>query len=197
MKRQVIGATATLSTFVRWLVFTAAVALLSACGGGGDEPAAPPASPSVPVTQARLAALPTCSATVPAGAPLRTIAAVQGPGSISPLASTTVTVRGVVVGDFQNATSTRLGGFFIQQTDAADDPLASKGIFVFAPAAAKVATGDLLQVTGLVSEFGGANDSVTQIAGSVTFSVCGSGNVVAPTPVTLPVANAQALERFE
>ena len=197
MKRHVTGATATLSTFVRWLVFTAAVALLSACGGGGDEPAAPPASPSVPVTQAPPAALPTCSATVPAGAPLRTIAAVQGPGSISPLASTTVTVRGVVVGDFQNATSTRLGGFFIQQTDAADDPLASKGIFVFAPAAAKVATGDLLQVTGLVSEFGGANDSVTQIAGSVTFSVCGSGIVVAPTPVTLPVANAQALERYE
>ncbi len=134
---------------------------------------------------------------MPANAPLQSIAAVQGPGSISPFVSSTVTVRGVVVGDFQNTTVNRLGGFFIQQLESAADPLASKGIFVFAPNAAKVAVGDYLQLTGVVGEFGSAADSVTQIAGSVTFTVCGGGVTVAPTVVTLPVADAQTLERFE
>ena len=189
--------------FTRTLTLVTSIAIaalvLSACGGGGDDPPAASPAPGTPppITQNPPAPLPTCTAAVPANAPLQSIAAVQGSGSVSPLASSTVTVRGVVVGDFQNTTATRLNGFFIQQTDAADDPLASKGIFVFAPGAAKVANGDLLQVSGLVTEFGGTADSVTQIAGSVTFSVCGSGLAVAPTVVSLPVANAQALERYE
>lgn len=187
---------------MRWLGIAALTAALAACGGGGDDAVSPTPAPApipapTPGPPTPVVVVPTCAAAVPANAPLQAIAAVQGTGSVSPLASSTVTVRGVVVGDFQNASATRLGGFFIQQLEAAGDPLASKGIFVFAPAAAKVTSGDYLQVSGLVTEFGGANDSVTQIAGSVTFSVCGSGVAVAPTAITLPVANAQALERFE
>ena len=186
------------STLTRWLAAAGFSLVLAACGGGGDDPttgAAP--GPTPPAAEIPAPVLPTCSAAVPATAPLRSIAAVQGTGSVSPLVSATVTVRGVVVGEFQNTTATRLNGFFIQQTEASDDPLASKGVFVFAPSAAKVTNGDLLQVTGLVTEFGAATDSVTQIAGSVTFTVCGSGVAIAPTAITLPAASAQALERYE
>ena len=187
----------------RWLA-AAALALsavaLGACGGGGDNAVSGPGSgpaPVPPVPEVPIVVLPTCAAAVPANAPLATIAAVQGTGSVSPFVSATVTVRGVVVGEFQNTTVNRLGGFFIQQTEASANPLASRGIFVFAPNAAKVNVGDLLQLTGVVGEFGGAADSVTQIAGSVTFTVCGSGVAIAPTAVALPVADAQTLERFE
>ena len=188
-----------LPNFRRWLAIAGLSLGLAACGSGGDDPAvaSPGQNPAGPPTELPVVVVPTCTAAVPANAPLQSIAAVQGSASVSPLVSSTVTVRGVVVGDFQNTTATRLGGFFIQQLEAASDPLASKGIFVFAPSAAKVAIGDFLQVSGLVTEFGGANDSVTQIAGSVTFSVCGSGVAVAPTAITLPVASAQALERYE
>ena len=194
-----IGLAAFTSTsyFVRCLAIAAITSALAACGGGSDIAVPNPVQPPVSPPPAPVVVIPTCSAAVPANAPLQTIAKVQGTGSVSPLASSTVTVRGVVVGEFQNTTSTQLNGFFIQQLEAANDPLVSKGIFIFAPGAARVANGDFLQVGGLVAEFGGANDSVTQIAGSVTFSVCGSGVAVAPTVVTLPVANAQALERYE
>ena len=185
------------------------LASLAACGGGDDT-----AAVSLPpvVTQPVLT-LPTCTTAMAADAPLRNISAIQGTGNISPLASQSVTVRGVVVGDFQNttvgtATTTRLNGFFVQQATPDADPLTSEGIFVFAPAnATRVKVGDFVQVAGVVTEFGqtagaaAAPDSITQIAGTtaapVTISVCGSGVTLAPTPVTLPVANASALERYE
>ena len=212
MKSNVRASASIIFGISRWLGVAALASALSACGGGSDNPVvgpapspglsepaapgAPVATPVVPVVVPAVA-LPTCTAAVPANAPLQTIAAVQGTGSVSPFVSATVTVRGVVVGEFQNSTVNRLGGFFIQQTESAANPLASRGIFVFAPNAAKVTAGDYLQLTGVVNEFGSAADSVTQIAGSVTFTVCGGGVPVTPTPVTLPVAAAQTLERFE
>jgi uncharacterized protein len=189
------------------------VASLAACGGGTDVSSPGPQSPApsvTPAVPAVVAALPTCSAAVAANAPLRDITAVQGPGDLSPLATQTVTVRGVVVGEFQNTgtTSTRLNGFFVQQAVPDADPLTSEGIFVFAPDnATRVNVGDFVQVAGVVTEFGqtaGANakpDSITQIAGTtaapVTISVCGSGVTLAPTQVTLPVADGSTLERYE
>ena len=212
MKSNVRASASIIFGISRWLGVAALALALSACGGGSDNPVvgpavspglsepaapgAPVATPVVPVVVPAVA-LPTCTAAVPANAPLQTIAAVQGTGSVSPFVSATVTVRGVVVGEFQNSIVNRLGGFFIQQTESAANPLASRGIFVFAPNAAKVTAGDYLQLTGVVNEFGSAADSVTQIAGSVTFTVCGGGVAVTPTPVTLPVAAAQTLERFE
>ncbi len=168
-------------------------ALLVACAGSSDDTTPPPGPTPPPV----VAALPTCTAQVSANAPLTDISAVQGTGSISPLLSQTVTVRGVVVGEFQNQTTTQLNGFFIQQSVPDANPLTSEGLFVFAPAAAKVTKGDYVQVSGNVAEFGGATDSVTQLAGTVTVSVCGSGVVVQPKQITLPVASATELERYE
>jgi uncharacterized protein len=175
-------------------------ALLVACAGSSDDPVPPP-NPAPPP----IAALPTCTAQVSANAPLKDIGAVQGTGSISPLVSQTVTVRGVVVGEFQNQASTQLNGFFIQQPVPDADPSTSEGIFVFAPGAAKVNKGDYVQVAGLVGEFSSStasgtatvSDSITQIGGTVTVSVCGSGVAVTPTQVSLPLANAADLERYE
>ena len=199
---------------------------LAACGGGGEVSSPALITPPVTVTQPEVTTPvvtppvvtpppivttpPTCTAPVAATAPLNSITAVQGTGNLSPLATQSVTVRGVVVGDFQNTgtTSVRLNGFFIQQAVPDADPLTSEGIFVFAPNnATRVAVGDYVQVSGVVTEFGqtagatAAPDSITQIAGTmaapVTISVCGNGIAATPTQVTLPVADASTLERFE
>lgn len=182
------------------VVIGCVAALLVACAGSSDELAPRPGPTAPPVT-----ALPTCTAQVSANAPLRDISAVQGTGSISPLLSQTVTVRGVVVGEFQNQAVTQLNGFFIQQSGPDADPLTSEGIFVFAPGAAKVTKGDYLQVSGVVGEFSSTtvsgtatvSDSITQIGGTVTVSVCGSGVAVTPTQISLPWASATDLERYE
>ena len=108
--------------FTRTLALTTSIAILAlvlwACGGGGDDPPAASPAPGTPppITQSPPAPVPTCTAGVPANAPLQSIAAVQGSGSVSPLASSTVTVRGVVVGDFQNTTATRLNGLLNKKT---------------------------------------------------------------------------------
>lgn len=200
------------------LALTLAI-LLTACGGGGGGnasfPLTPPSSGGTPPAAqpedpAPVTPPPTCAAAIPAGAPLAAISSVQGTGNISPMASQAVTVRGVVVGDFQNTgtTSVKLNGFFVQQLVPDADPMTSEGVFVYAPNnATRVAVGDYVQVTGVVAEFGqtagvGAKpDSITQIAGTtptpLAISVCGSGVVVKPTQITLPVADESTLERYE
>lgn len=210
------------------LALTLAI-LLTACGGGGGGgnasfPLIPPSSGGTPpqsqdntqppATQpdntTPVVTPPTCAAAIPAGAPLTAISSVQGTGNISPMASQAVTVRGVVVGDFQNTgtTSVKLNGFFVQQLVPDADPMTSEGVFVYAPNnATRVAVGDYVQVTGVVAEFGqtagvGAKpDSITQIAGTtptpLAISICGSGVAIAPTKITLPVADESTLERYE
>src|SRR5205085_7555822 len=56
---------------------------------------------------------------------------VQGNGAATPIPGATVTVEGVVTGNFQ--ASDRLRGFFVQEEDADvdADPNTSEGIFVF------------------------------------------------------------------
>lgn len=86
-----------------------------------------------------------------------TIAAVQGETDASPLAGSTVTVEGVVTADHRGTASFR--GIYIQTqgVGAGTDPnvKASDGIFVFlnAGTAPGVDVGDLIRVTGPVSEF--------------------------------------------
>jgi uncharacterized protein len=178
--------------WARWMMSGIVMALLAACGGSDGSTTDP-----APISTV----LPTCSASVSADAPLTDITRVQGTSSISPLQSQTVTVRGVVVGSFQNSTTpttvTLLNGFFIQQAAPDNDPLTSEGLFVFAPNAAKVNAGDYVQVQGVVTEFGGAADSITQLSGTVTVNLCGSGVAVQPTQVSLPLANTTDLERYE
>ncbi|WP_253841975.1 ExeM/NucH family extracellular endonuclease [Actinokineospora globicatena] len=124
--------------------------------------------------------------------PVITIGSVQGTGDITPKAGQTVTVRGTVVGDYEGA-QPALRGFYLQ--DSGDgDPATSDGIFVFDNGANLVANGDVVQVTGSVSEFQGQ----TQLTAATTgVQACGTQAVVTPTAVTLPLATATDLERVE
>ena len=124
---------------------------------------------------------------------------VQGGGAESPLRGQTVTVEGVVVGDFQAGDGDRfgtdLGGFFVQEEagDADGDPQTSEGLFVFAPDAPDVRPGDLVRVTGEVVEFNG----LTELTDVTATEIVGEAGVPAPVEVRLPVDSREALERYE
>jgi uncharacterized repeat protein (TIGR01451 family) len=115
---------------------------------------------------------------------------VQGNGAATPIPATTVTVEGIVVGDFQGAN--QLSGFFLQEedTDADADPLTSEGIFIFCSACpTPVAEGQRVQVTGVVSEFNGMTEITASTAPSVL--VTNAGNNIAqatPADIDLPIA---------
>ncbi|MFN9933642.1 MAG: IPTL-CTERM sorting domain-containing protein, partial [Cyanobacteriota bacterium] len=83
------------------------------------------------------------------------ISAVQGTGATSPLVNQSVTLRTVVVGDFQ--LSSELGGFFLQEESADWDTsaLSSEGLYVAYPLSGSnvnVALGDRVLLSGLVGE---------------------------------------------
>ena len=92
-----------------------------------------------------------------------TIAEVQGTGQATPLAGSTVTVEGVVTGDYRASSSSGYRGFYLQSATPSGVDGASDGIFVFAANAdPAIAVGDLVRVTGPASEFNGQ----TQITAS-------------------------------
>ncbi len=121
------------------------------------------------------------------------ISAVQGGSDSSPLAGSTVTVQGVVVGDYQGPSGT-LRGFYLQQLLGDGNPATSEAVFVFNGSGNNlVGVGQVVRVTGSVSEFQGQ----TQISTSdINILACGSDSV-APTDVLLPFANAADAERHE
>jgi uncharacterized protein len=196
-----MAVTASIPRRVSYLAYTLLLSFtLAACGGSDDNNPVSPPPVEPPITQmppVDAAALPTCTAAVSADAPLTDISVVQGASTTSSMVSQTVTVRGVVAGEFQNQTATQLNGFFVQQAMPDAEPLTSEGMFVFAPSAPKLSKGDYVQVQGVVAEFGSAGSTLTQLSGSVTVSICGSGVAVKPTPVTLPITDSAALERYE
>ena len=128
-----------------------------------------------------------------------TIAQVQGTGAATPIApDATVTVEGIITGDH------RTGGFrglYVQTAGSGGTPDltpgASDGIFVFVANTAHdgVDTGDLVKVTGRVSEF----NTVTQISATAADSIeLVQDEVGPPTVASLP-ANVvgSAREAFE
>ena len=133
---------------------------------------------------------------------------VQGSGASSPIEGQTVTIEAVVVGDFQDGasgTNGDLNGFFVQEedTDADDDPLTSEGLFIFdgSSPALDVNIGDVVQVTGTVSEFFG----MTQLSSS-SVTIVGTDSLPTPATVNLPAAGSTTnsegdfiadLEQFE
>jgi predicted extracellular nuclease len=161
------------------------IAFAAACGGGGG------ASETTPVT-------PPPSGNV-------TIGALQGIGSVSPRDGQSVTVEGIVTGDFQDgdADETRnLRGFFIQDTSPDSDTRTSDGVFVFdgSNPTIDVNVGDIVEVEGTVAEFFGE----TQIS-PTAIRIIGSGSIE-PLAITLPVEDVVSnsdgelladLERYE
>ncbi|HEV7239113.1 MAG TPA: ExeM/NucH family extracellular endonuclease [Thermoanaerobaculia bacterium] len=117
---------------------------------------------------------------------------IQGNGAATPIPGATVTIEGVVTGDFQPITNdNRLSGFFVQEedVDADADPLTSEGIFVFCSACpTNVAEGQRVQVTGTVSEFNNLTEITATTAGSVVITNAGNNLAdVTTSTIDLPV----------
>lgn len=125
------------------------------------------------------------------GLPSSTIPAIQGSDAASPRVGNSVVTQGVVVGDYEGA-SPAFRGFFLQDPTGDANPLTSDGIFVFNNNANAVNLGDVVRVSGAVSEFG----NQTQITAAI-ITVCSSGTTITPLDVTLPLASATFLERYE
>ena len=126
---------------------------------------------------------------------------IQGPGTSSPIVGASVTTRGIVTAvKFNN-------GFFIQEPDASvdADPATSEGIFVFTSSAppAAAAVGNLVQVTGTVTEYNqtGQYGFLTELT-APTVTLVSSGNPL-PTSVTItsmmtsPGGSWEQLENLE
>jgi predicted extracellular nuclease len=129
------------------------------------------------------------------GDPYTPIYAVQGNGLTSPLEGMEVALEGIVVGDFQNndqPDSGDLNGFNIQDMTGDGDAATSDGVFIYASSAADILVGDHVRVRGTVSEYYG----MTEVTASQVW-VCSSGNSVAPTPLSLPVATLDDFESYE
>ena len=136
-----------------------------------------------------------CAVVTACGAPATFIHAIQGSGTSSPALGAVHTVEGVVIGDFQD-TVTGLAGFHIQEesADADGDIATSDGIFVFDNGfGVDVAVGDIVRVTGTVTEFNG----LTELNSIANVQVCGTGAAISPTPVTLPFRSSSDAERYE
>lgn len=125
--------------------------------------------------------------------PATLISAIQGTGSESLLTGTTVEVEAVVVGDFQGSDGLR--GFFLQEEDGDQDGniATSEGIFVFESSNVDVAIGDVVRVSGNVSEFFG----LTQINNVTSVTVCANGASVTAAAPVLPATDSNYLEQFE
>jgi len=135
--------------------------------------------------------------------PLRAIHDIQGNGSASPYAGQAVKTIGIVTGRKGNA-------FFIQTPDADvdGDATTSEGIAVFTSSAPPVtaAVGNLVSVTGTISEFIPPQDvnspPLTEIAGSPTVTVLATGQPL-PAAITLtaadtsPTGTIEQLEKYE
>lgn len=132
------------------------------------------------------------------------IGQIQGTGTSAALTGTR-TVQGVVVGDYEfpgsGSNLNYLRGFFVQNAPGSDDGDAatSDAIFVFSGDAKLAKLGQIVQVTGNVTEFnfGSAGGPTLTELSQPQVEVCAGGAAIDPTDVSLPVADANALERYE
>ena len=123
------------------------------------------------------------------GDPFTSIPTIQGTGDASLLDEQALITEGVVTSILGG-----LGGFTIQ--DPVGDGVASSsdGIFVFADSTG-LAVGDAVRVVGHVDEFFDLTEITSLTDEDVIVLSCGTGAAIAPTPVSLPVA--ESLEPYE
>lgn len=115
-----------------------------------------------------------------------TIPAIQGPGAESPKKGSAQTTEGVITAKVGS-------GYFIQDPAGDGDPSTSDGIFVFGPTSGAV--GELVRVTGTVTEYGqsGATSTYTELTDTVS-RVLGAGPAVSAANITLPGSDLEAHE---
>jgi predicted extracellular nuclease len=140
------------------------------------------------------------------------IHSIQGSGATSPMLGQRKTVEGVVVASFPG--SNGLNGFYLQEEDAdADsDPTSSEAIFVYDPnglvsgVVGSGVVGSRLRLTGTVAEYSSSasaitgttiTSSLTQLTNISGLNYLGTATLPSITTVTLPVADAAVLERYE
>jgi predicted extracellular nuclease len=127
-----------------------------------------------------------CTVTVDIAGQL-SIPQIQGAGPTSTYANTVRTTQGVI-------TAKVGGGFFLQDPNGDGDPSTSDAIFVFGASTTAVA-GDMVRVTGTVTEYrpGGATRTYTELTNTQAVTKLGSGYTIAPTNIEMP----NELARFE
>jgi predicted extracellular nuclease len=105
---------------------------------------------------------------------------IQGSGLTSPYVNTVQSTTGVI--------TKKLGsGFYIQDPQGDGDPDTSDAVFVFGASAA-ANEGDLVRVTGTVTEYtpSGAKRSYTELKDVSAVTVLSSGNTITPVNIDLP-----------
>ncbi|MEQ1528099.1 MAG: ExeM/NucH family extracellular endonuclease, partial [Methylococcales bacterium] len=123
---------------------------------------------------------------------------IQGSGISSSLVGQVVTTRGVV-------TRVNNNGFYLQDAVGDNSAATSDGIFVFTNTVPTVSVGQLLDLSASVAEFnmGAAANAdtlahtVTELTSPAAITIVSSGNVITPTPVTLPELVNDDLEHYE
>jgi predicted extracellular nuclease len=123
---------------------------------------------------------------------------IQGSGLSSPLVGTTQTIQGVVIGTFeyQGGTPAMLNGFYVQEMVGDGNPATSDGIFVYTSTNPKgVALGDLVRVTGTISEF--HNQTQINATNPANISILGNGYSITPTDIFLPFSSSTEPEQYE
>jgi len=151
-----------------------------------------------PAPRNSASALATCSGGGGGGGTPATIMQIQGNGATSPLVGKLVATGGVV-------TKVDNNGFFLQDPVGDNDPSTSDGIFVFTSSAPTVVAGQQITLDGTVSEFnvGAATNpdtlahKVTELTGPTGIVVLNSNQTIQPTPVQMPLAAEDDLEKYE
>ena len=123
---------------------------------------------------------------------LTPIYTIQGSDLATTLPAGTYITEGVVVGDYEGGVSPQIRGFYIQDATGDANSATSDGLFVYNGSNDNVADGDLVRVTGTVSEYQGQ----TQISPG-TIAVLSSGNTITPTDIALPFASVAEQEQYE
>ena len=129
--------------------------------------------------------------------PATKISDIQGMEANSPLIGQIVDVEAIATGDFQDAETGSLLGYFLQEeeVDYDEEERSSEGLFVFANTfGSKVAVGDRVRIRAQVDEFFGS----TILSKIRDVKVCASKlELPSPVAVTLPLDSATALETLE
>ena len=153
---------------------------LSGSGGGTMPTPTPTPTPTpVPPTMQLISAI--------QGTPTTQGSNMFGDTDVSPLIDTTVTITGIVIGDFQDGDSDtlrNLNGFFVQEESADEDgdPLSSEGIFVLDRSfGVDVNLGDTVSVSGTV----GQNFGETRIDTITAVSVVTAGSASSLSAVSV------------
>ncbi|MBU4424855.1 MAG: ExeM/NucH family extracellular endonuclease [Gammaproteobacteria bacterium] len=126
------------------------------------------------------------------------ISAIQGTGATNAKNGQTVTIEGIVTAYMPN-----LKGFFVQEEAADSDSNAttSEGIFVYYnatnPGISAANVGDVVRITGTVSEFNGQTQLTAPTGLQVVTDNADASALPAPVQITLPVADMVNWEAVE